>query len=128
MRSEKEGGAMDATKIRQCEEKLLRRKDQIRAVLGRIEKETRELTEERELDWLDQARDESEVRLRDQLSEGYLDELGHIQMALGRIPAGGYGFCIACHEPIEARRLEMFPATEFCSGCQATREALAQAR
>lgn len=119
---------MDATRIRQREEKLLRRKDQIRAVLARIEKETRELTEERALDWLDQARDVSEVRLRDQLSEGYLDELAHIQMALRRIVEGRYGFCLACHEPIEAGRLELFPATEFCSGCQATREALARAR
>ena len=119
---------MDATRIRQCEERLLRRKDQVRAVLARIEKESRELTEERAFDWLDQARDESDVRLRDQLSEGYLDELGRIQMALRKIPAGHYGFCLACHELIEARRLELFPATEFCSGCQATREAFVQAR
>ena len=119
---------MDATKVRQWEEKLLRRKDQIRAVLARIGKETRELTEERQLDWLDQARDESEVRLRDQLSEGYLDELTHLQIALGRIRAGRYGFCLACREPIEARRLELFPATEFCGGCQATREAFVRAR
>lgn len=119
---------MEATRIRQYEEKLLRRKHQIRAVLARIEKESRELTEERAFDWLDQARDVSEVRLCDRLSEGYLDELERIQTALRRILAGRYGFCLACHEPIEARRLEMFPATEFCSGCQATREALARAR
>ena len=119
---------MNAAILTRCEERLLRRKDQIRAVLARIEKETQELTEERALDWLDQARDESDVRLRDHLSDGYLDELGQVQMALRRIVTGRYGFCIACHEPIEAGRLELFPATEFCSGCQAMREALARPR
>lgn len=119
---------MDTVKTLRCEERLLRRKDQIRAVLARIEKETQELTEERAFDWLDQARAVSDVRLRDHLSEGYLDELGQIEMALRRIMTSRYGFCIACHEPIEAGRLDLFPATEFCSGCQATREAFARPR
>lgn len=119
---------MNAAILRRCEERLLRRKGQIRLVLARIEKETQELTEERALDWVDQAREVSEVRLRDQLSEGYWAELGQIETALRKVLTGRYGFCIACHEPIEGRRLELFPATEFCSGCQATREALARPR
>lgn len=58
----------------------------------------------------------------DRLSEGYGRELGRIEVALGRILSGIYGSCLACHEPIEKARLDVFPETEFCLPCQEMRE------
>ena len=40
-----------------------------------------------------------------------------IASALARIDAGEYGFCIACGDAIEARRLESDPAVPTCIGC-----------
>ena len=74
------------------------------------------------MEWLDQARDENELRLLDRLSETYLREMQKIEKALGRIPAETYGLCLACHHPIEKERLAIFPETEFCLGCQDMRE------
>jgi len=113
---------MDTVKVKRHEEKLLRRRDQIRATIRRLERENQELAGQRHLDWVDQARDESETLLLDHLSEGYLRELERIELALSRILSESYGLCIACHGAIEEGRLELFPDTEFCLACQDMRE------
>ncbi len=113
---------MDTMKATRYQERLQRRRQQILATAGRLQKESRELAGQRHLDWLDQAWDENEARLLDQLSEGYLRELGRIERALGRILSGTYGLCTACHHPIEKGRLDLFPETEFCLPCQEMRE------
>ena len=113
---------MDTLKVKRYQERLQKRRQQILATARRLEKESRELLGQRDLDWLDQAWDENEARLLDQLNEGYLRELGRIERALGRILSGTYGLCLACHHPIENRRLDLFPETEFCLACQEMRE------
>jgi RNA polymerase-binding protein DksA len=113
---------MDSVNARRYEVRLQRRRQDILATVGRLEKEGRELAEQRHLDWLDRAWDESETNLLDSLREGYARELGKIDVALDKISSGVYGCCAACHEPIEERRLALFPETEFCAACQETRE------
>ncbi len=44
-------------------------------------------------------------------------ELKKIELALGRIEAGEYGFCASCDEEIPLKRLEMDPATPICVNC-----------
>ena len=44
-------------------------------------------------------------------------ELNKIELALGRIEAGEYGFCGSCDEEIPLKRLEMDPATPICVNC-----------
>ena len=113
---------MDTIKIRTYQEKLLRRRRQILSTVKHLDEETNEFTGQRHFDWLDQAWDESEIRLLNRLSDTYLDELGKIETALGKVLSGTYGLCLACHQPIEKRRLDIFPETEFCLGCQDMRE------
>lgn len=43
--------------------------------------------------------------------------LHRIEAALGRLEAGEYGYCVACGEPIPAKRLEIDPATPRCVDC-----------
>jgi DnaK suppressor protein len=40
-----------------------------------------------------------------------------IAAALARIEVGDFGFCTACGEPIEPKRLENDPAVPTCIGC-----------
>ena len=113
---------MDTIGIKRCQEKLLRRREEILNTMRHLEKESREVTGQGHFDWLDQASDENEIRLLDQLTDTYLWEVGRIDHALGRISAGSYGLCLACPQPIEKARLDAFPESEFCFGCQDMRE------
>ena len=49
-------------------------------------------------------------------------ELQKIAAALRRIDAGGYGYCLACDEPIAPQRLELDPAVTLCIDCATARE------
>jgi DnaK suppressor protein len=113
---------MDAANLKHYREKLARRREQILAAVRNLEREKREVAGRKYSDWLDQAADENEIRLLDRLSEGYLRELGRIEIAQGRLFLGSYGLCLGCHRPIEKARLEASPETEFCLECQDMRE------
>jgi len=54
-------------------------------------------------------------------------ELEAIEEALNRIECGGYGYCEACGQSIEPRRLEIMPETPLCRNCMSHREKLAKA-
>ena len=47
-------------------------------------------------------------------------ELVRIDAALNRIESGTYGYCTACDEKIEKKRLEMDPSTPLCVDCAST--------
>jgi len=44
-------------------------------------------------------------------------ELKRIDLALQRIDAGEYGYCVSCDEEILPKRLEADPATPVCVDC-----------
>lgn len=113
---------MDTIALSKYQEKLLRRRGQILTTVRHLEERNQKVTGQRHFDWLDQAGDENEIRLLDRLSEEYLREMGRIERALGRMSSGTYGFCLACHQPIEERRLDTLPETEFCLACKDMRE------
>jgi RNA polymerase-binding protein DksA len=113
---------MDTIKIRKYQERLLNRRQEILSTLGRLMEESRELSGERFFDWLDQAQDESAGRLLRRLTDTYMQELEKIDIALRRMLDGGYGLCVACGRSIESRRLDIFPAADFCWDCQGMRE------
>lgn len=46
-------------------------------------------------------------------------ELQRIDAALERIKGQDYGFCLACGEAIELKRLELDPAVPQCANCAA---------
>jgi DnaK suppressor protein len=113
---------MDTIKLKGYQERLLSRRHDLVSTLARLEDENHEESGERYFDWLDQAREESDSRLLDKLTDTYLQEMGKIEKALRRILAGSYGRCAACSRPIGERRLDIFPAAEFCSECEGMRE------
>ena len=44
-------------------------------------------------------------------------ELKRINAALARLDNDEYGFCVSCGEEIQAKRLDMDPATPVCIDC-----------
>lgn len=45
-------------------------------------------------------------------------QLTRIHGALRRIESGEFGYCFACGEPIDPRRLRVDPTATRCIGCQ----------
>lgn len=103
-------------------DRLKKRRDEILLTLAHVQKEQRAVDENK--DWIDQAAFESRIDLLCDLTDWYLKETARIDDALTRIAEGKYGICLACHEPIERRRLDTTPAAAFCVECQRTRENL----
>ena len=55
----------------------------------------------------------------------HLNSLDYLQLrlvdeALDRLNAGDYGVCLACEEPIPAKRLRALPWARYCVPCQET--------
>jgi hypothetical protein len=62
------------------------------------------------------------ARLLDRVREHDRHELEEIHRALAKIPAGVYGLCEDCHEPIALARLAAIPETRSCVECERERE------
>ena len=113
---------MNATEGITYLDKLRLRGIEVERTIGHLEKERREVEENTE--WIDKAAYESRVRLLDGLTTLYRYEMEQIEKAHSRVEERSYGLCRACHEPIEADRLEIYPAAQFCFDCQDYRERL----
>jgi RNA polymerase-binding transcription factor DksA len=103
-------------------DKLNKRRGQIMMTLRHLANEQRQV--EQNTDWLDQAAYESRVNLLDRLSHWYATEIRLIDKAIERIESNRYGFCAACRQAIEEKRLEAAPEAEFCGACQELRDGL----
>jgi len=95
---------MDAIKDITYSDKLRLRWIEVERTIRHLEKERREVEENTE--WIDRAAYESRVSLLDGLTTLYRDEMQQIEKAHSRVEERRYGLCLACHEPIEADRLE----------------------
>jgi DnaK suppressor protein len=99
-------------------ENLAKRREQVTKALQHVKKERNEAEEN--TDWLDRAAYDSRIAVLDRLSEWYTKEIDAIEKALDRVKQSNYGLCLACHNAIEAQRLEFFPEAAFCAACQET--------
>ena len=122
IRGGKEKGAMDANEAITYWDKLRLRAIEVERTIGHLEKELREVEENTE--WVDRAAYERRVSLLDGLITLYRNEMEQIESAHSRVEERSYGLCLACHEPIEADRLEVYPAAQFCFDCQDYHERL----
>ncbi len=113
---------MDANEGITYWDKLRLRAIEVKRTIGHLEKELREVEENTE--WVDRAAYERRVSLLDGLITLYRNEMEQIERAHSRVEERSYGLCLACHEPIEADRLEIYPAAQLCFDCQDYRERL----
>ena len=113
---------MDANEGITYWDKLRLRAIEVERTIRHLEKERHEVEENTE--WVDRAAYESRVSLLEGLTTLYRNEMEQIEKAHSRVEERSYGLCLACHEPIEVDRLEIYPAAQFCFDCQNYRERL----
>src|SRR5215472_18822038 len=97
-------------------DKLRLRAIEVERTIRHLEKERQEVEENTE--WADRAAYESRVNLLEGLITLYRNEMKQIEKAHSRVEERSYGLCLDYHEPIEADRLEIYPAAQFCFDCQ----------
>lgn len=71
----------------------------------------------RSRDLEDQAQERENDEVLDALARDAALELEAVERALHRLENDQYGYCLNCEEPIEEKRLEAYPAAEYCIGC-----------
>src|SRR5262245_793484 len=113
---------MDANEGITYWDKLRLRAIEVERTIKHLEKERQEVEENSK--WMNRAAYESRVSLLDGLISLYRHEMEQIEKAHSRVEERSYGLCLACHEPIEVDRLEIYPAAQFCFECQEYHERL----
>nr|WP_316653194.1 TraR/DksA C4-type zinc finger protein [uncultured Gellertiella sp.] len=100
--------------IAHFEQRLLDRRQELNARLGRIE---RDLERTPDIDLEDQAIEVEGDEVLQEMGTVGQDELRAIDAALARIKAGTYGTCARCATPISHARLEAVPQAALCEEC-----------
>jgi DnaK suppressor protein len=62
----------------------------------------------------EEATESMDLERRLAMERGVNDQLGDIDIALGKIAAGTYGLCEVCGKPIEPARLDALPQARLC--------------
>jgi DnaK suppressor protein len=77
----------------------------------------RSISETREAELEEEAQQERDSRVLEQLDEQQERRLRDIDDAIARIEAGTYGNCLNCRKPIGEERLRSMPTTTLCRKC-----------
>jgi RNA polymerase-binding transcription factor DksA len=119
---------MDATVLHDARERLVARRDEIRAELDRMATEMQWLGEDQGDEGGlgnhigDDGSNVSEAERISTISDDLEDVLVQVNAALQRIDQGTYGKCQRCGKQIAPERLEAFPYVMYCIDCQAAIE------
>jgi RNA polymerase-binding transcription factor DksA len=84
---------------------------------GRLASIEAELGEHNAQDWEDLATEREGDEVLEGMGTSGQQEIRAIEAALVRIDDGDYGFCQRCGGRIGEARLDVLPATPFCSSC-----------
>jgi DnaK suppressor protein len=87
---------------------------EIQGRVGRIEQDLRKTPDP---DWSEQAAAAENDEVLEGLDDLARAEVAEIRQALQRMAAGQYGFCTACREPIDEKRLAAVPTADRCIYC-----------
>ncbi len=111
-------GAADRGRIRRA---LWRRREELLARHGLLERDRRRQREALEGDWHEAAIQKENDEVLDALDEAAIAELREIGHALDRLRRDSYGRCVTCGGTIDAERLRRLPETPWCSACAGAR-------
>ncbi len=91
-----------------------------RSLLGRyqeVEREARQLIDEREPDWEDRASLVEAAGNLTSVADNERAQLAQVTAALERLDEGTWGLCVVCGEPIDPERLRVAPEAARCGSC-----------
>jgi DnaK suppressor protein len=102
---------------------LSQREDELHALLKTIDElRPGDETSHEVSDFKDLADEQTLARVDRANAQRIESELQQLASAQRRLAEHRYGFCQACDEPIDLRRLLALPATAYCAQCQTQRE------
>ena len=105
---------MDTEAVR---ERLLRRREELRARADEARAEARHEADPLSADFAEQVTQRENDDVLGAISDSARCELAQVEAALRRLAAGRYGTCAGCGEAIEAERLAAVPYADRCRGC-----------
>ncbi len=76
-----------------------------------------ELLSHQSKDWEEMATERENDEVLTSMGDEGKQEIRMIQAALQRLDDGEYGYCTKCGDQIAGARLDLLPATPFCSAC-----------
>lgn len=100
--------------VRKYEKRL---RDRLQELTERLEGIEADLEEPSDDDSEERATEREGDEVLEQLGNAGLIEIKQIKAALHRIEDGTYGYCVACGEPIPAKRLDTIPQAARCVQC-----------
>jgi RNA polymerase-binding transcription factor DksA len=98
--------------------KLLERQRALFDDVDGLEADLRAIEDDREAELETHGQGEALARLLDRVREHDRHELEEIYRALAKIPAGAYGVCEGCGQPIARERLGVIPEARYCLDCE----------
>ncbi len=104
---------------------LLQRLSELKTATANIKTELADAAESQTnflQDYVDHAKEQSDLHARLKIYERYVQERLKILCALERIENGSFGGCNECGEKISAKRLFVQPSAALCVECQGTKE------
>lgn len=100
---------------------VAKRKAEMEARLAHLTARMRDIGTELEghasRDWEEMAIERESDEVLEDLGQSAQQEVRMIEAALKRVAAGEYGDCVQCGDKISEDRLDLIPATPFCSKC-----------
>jgi DnaK suppressor protein len=98
--------------------RLLSKQAELLRLVTRSEQDGREADEEATQDVADKAANSYTKEFLFHQSDENRRLLQLVNQALARLKNGSYGLCLACHEEVQAKRLEAIPWARHCIECQ----------
>jgi DnaK suppressor protein len=98
-------------------ERLLRRREELRARADEARAEARHEADPLSADFAEQVTQRENDDVLGAISDSARFELAQVDAALRRLAAGRYGTCTGCGEAIEPQRLVALPHAERCCRC-----------
>jgi len=109
---------MTEKELKEFEEMLTRRKEEIQKTVNDRAQEIHELKTADASDEADFATISTDSEIERTISTKLMNELKEIEYALFKILNGSYGICEMCEEPIGTARLKVKPQAKYCIVCR----------
>jgi DnaK suppressor protein len=109
-------------------ERLLRRREELRARAAEASAEARHEDDPLSADFAEQVTQRENDDVLGAISDSARHELTQVEAALKRLAAGRYGTCAGCGQALELPRLQALPHADRCCSCAELASARGPAR
>ena len=114
---------MDKKKVELYKKRLLAKKEELLRLVLKSEHDGREADEEATQDIADKAANSYTKEFLFHQSDENRRTLQLVNEAIERINNGAYGYCVACQEEVQQKRLDAVPWARHCIECQEKQDA-----